>query len=42
MLQSLIEDYGYLAVFIGAFLEGETILVMAGFAAYQGYRFSEI
>jgi hypothetical protein len=30
MLQSLIENYGYLAVFIGAFLEGETILVMAG------------
>jgi membrane protein DedA with SNARE-associated domain len=37
MLQSLIENYGYLAVFIAAFLEGETILVMAGFAAYQGY-----
>ena len=37
MLQSLIENYGYLAVFIGAFLEGETILVMAGFAAYRGY-----
>jgi membrane protein DedA with SNARE-associated domain len=37
MLQSLIENYGYLTVFIGAFLEGETILVMAGFAAYRGY-----
>ena len=36
-LQSFIENYGYAAVFIGTFLEGETILVMAGFAAYRGY-----
>jgi membrane protein DedA with SNARE-associated domain len=33
----IIRQYGYLAVFVGAFLEGETVLVMAGFAAYQGY-----
>ena len=33
----LLADYGYLAVFIGSLLEGETILVLAGFAAYQGY-----
>lgn len=32
-----IEHYGYLAVFAGAFLEGESILVLAGFAAHQGY-----
>ena len=30
-------DYGYLAVIIGTFLEGETILIVAGFAAYEGY-----
>jgi len=33
----LLEKYGYLAVFIGTFLEGETILVMAGFFAERGY-----
>lgn len=33
----LIDSYGYLAVFIGAFLEGETILALAGLAAYRGY-----
>jgi membrane protein DedA with SNARE-associated domain len=31
--------YGYLAVLIGTFLEGETILVMGGFAAYRGYLY---
>jgi membrane protein DedA with SNARE-associated domain len=36
-LQELIQHYGYLAVFVGALLEGETILVMAGFAAHAGY-----
>jgi membrane protein DedA with SNARE-associated domain len=36
-LQALIDTYGYLAVFVGAFLEGETILAMAGFAAHFGY-----
>lgn len=33
----LIIDYGYLALFIGTFLEGETILVIAGFLAHGGY-----
>lgn len=33
----LLADYGYLAVFAGSLLEGETILVLAGFAAHQGY-----
>lgn len=33
----LLADYGYLAVFIGSLLEGETVLVLAGFAAHQGY-----
>lgn len=36
-LQYLLEHYGYLAVFVGTFLEGETVLVMAGFAAHRGY-----
>ena len=36
-LQQLVIDYGYLALFIGTFLEGETILVIAGFLAHIGY-----
>ncbi|WP_428569597.1 MAG: DedA family protein [Solidesulfovibrio sp. DCME] len=32
-LKHVIEQYGYLALFIGTFLEGETILLLAGFAA---------
>ena len=36
-LQSLIEQYGYFAVFLGCFLEGETVLVLGGFAAHMGY-----
>ena len=36
-LQQLIEQYGYLAVLVGALLEGETILLIAGFAAHRGY-----
>lgn len=36
-LESLIENYGYAALFLGTFLEGETILVVAGFAAHRGY-----
>ena len=35
-LTSLIADYGYLAVFIGTCLEGETVLLLAGFAAHRG------
>jgi membrane protein DedA with SNARE-associated domain len=33
----LLHKFGYLAVFVGTFLEGETILVMAGFFAERGY-----
>ena len=33
----LIQQYGYYAVFVGAFLEGETILALAGLAAHRGY-----
>ncbi len=36
-LPKFVENYGYLAVFVGSFLEGETILALAGFAAFSGY-----
>lgn len=36
-MQYLIEHYGYLGVLVGTFLEGETILILAGFAAHRGY-----
>ncbi len=36
MLAGMIGTYGYLAVFAGTLLEGETILVAAGFAAHRG------
>ena len=35
--EALLERFGYLAVFVGSFLEGEAILVMAGFFAKRGY-----
>lgn len=34
-LKHLIAQYGYLALFIGTFLEGETILLLAGFIAHS-------
>ncbi len=36
-IATLIQDYGYAAVFMGSLLEGESVLVMAGFAAHLGY-----
>jgi membrane protein DedA with SNARE-associated domain len=36
-LQWFIEQYGYIAVFVGCLFEGETVLVLAGFAAHLGY-----
>jgi membrane protein DedA with SNARE-associated domain len=36
-LQLLIQTYGYLAVFIGTFLEGDIILVIGGFPSHQEY-----
>jgi membrane protein DedA with SNARE-associated domain len=36
-LQELLQNYGYAVLFVGTFLEGETILVIAGFLAQQGY-----
>jgi len=37
LLTQLLSQYGYLAVFVGSILEGETVLILAGFAAHQGY-----
>ncbi len=37
MMEQLLNDYGYLALFIGTFLEGETILVLAGIAAAHDF-----
>lgn len=34
--EQLIHDFGYLAVFVGTFLEGETIQILAGLAAHGG------
>jgi membrane protein DedA with SNARE-associated domain len=36
-LPALVDTYGYPLVFVGAMLEGETILVLAGLAAHLGY-----
>jgi membrane protein DedA with SNARE-associated domain len=33
----LIISFGYIAIFIGTFLEGETILILGGFLAHRGY-----
>jgi membrane protein DedA with SNARE-associated domain len=36
-LPDLIETYGYWAVLAGTLLEGESVLLLAGFAAHRGY-----
>jgi membrane protein DedA with SNARE-associated domain len=36
-LSDLLASYGYPVVFLGALLEGETILALAGFAAHRGH-----
>jgi membrane protein DedA with SNARE-associated domain len=33
----LVQQYGYYAVLVGAFLEGETVVALAGLAAHRGY-----
>jgi membrane protein DedA with SNARE-associated domain len=35
--EALLERFGYFAVFIGTFLEGEAIVIAAGFFASRGY-----
>lgn len=36
-LESLVRQYGYLFVFIGSLIEGETAVVLSGLAAHRGY-----
>ncbi len=36
-MQDLIDTYGYAAVLVGTFLEGETVLILGGLAARLGY-----
>lgn len=36
-LSELLQQYGYLAVFVGGLFEGETILMLGAFAVHQGY-----
>jgi membrane protein DedA with SNARE-associated domain len=36
-METIIQNYGYLAILVGTFLEGETVLILGGFAAQRGY-----
>jgi membrane protein DedA with SNARE-associated domain len=36
-LSTLIAQYGLITVFLGSLLEGETVLLLAGYAAHRGY-----
>lgn len=36
-LEQLIAQYGYVVIFLGTLVEGETVLVLAGFLAHRGY-----
>lgn len=36
MISAFVASYGYIAVFVGTLLEGESILIAAGFAAHRG------
>jgi membrane protein DedA with SNARE-associated domain len=36
-LTQALTQYGYLALFVGSLIEGETMLLLAGFAAHRGY-----
>ncbi|MEJ2470214.1 MAG: DedA family protein [Desulfuromonadales bacterium] len=36
-MEALIGQFGYLAILVGTFLEGETVLALGGFAAHRGY-----
>jgi membrane protein DedA with SNARE-associated domain len=37
MWESWIQNYGYIAVFVGSVLEGETVLILAGYSMSRGY-----
>ena len=36
-LEQAVAEYGYVAILIGTFFEGETILLVGAFAAHEGY-----
>jgi membrane protein DedA with SNARE-associated domain len=36
-LEAFIATYGYVAIFILTFFEGESVLIAAGFLAFNGY-----
>lgn len=36
-IETLIATYGYAAILVGTFFEGETVLILGGFAAHRGY-----
>jgi membrane protein DedA with SNARE-associated domain len=36
-VQELLQHYGYAAILLGTFLEGETVVVLGGLAAHLGY-----
>jgi hypothetical protein len=36
-IAALIAQYGYAAAFLGPLFEGETVLLLAGYAAHRGY-----
>ena len=35
--QQFVENWGYVAVFLGSLVEGESVIFMAGFLAHEGY-----
>lgn len=37
LLENFLQTYGVPAIVVGTFLEGETVLLLAGLAAYRGY-----
>jgi membrane protein DedA with SNARE-associated domain len=37
LLKDYLEIHGYWVLFVGTFLEGEAVLLLAGFLAFQGY-----
>jgi membrane protein DedA with SNARE-associated domain len=42
VLESLVSQYGYAAVTVGTFVEGETVLAIGGFFAQRGYLALEL
>lgn len=36
-MQEFIETWGYIAVFLGSLVEGESVIFVAGFLAHEGY-----